>query len=762
MDSSGMDYTMQHPNHHHPHYHHPGSASSSISASRCPAFRAAAEQHNYQLPAVSPPRGSVQYDPVHGHAGNRNVWQSRSPQNWRPAMISPYTPYTQDTLMMGSYPGPTLQNQQPQPQQPQQQQQQYQHQNLHQQQPQQQQQQPQQHQQPPCPMPTTSNVPNLPEGYSSQIPPFQQFRPTMHPLPHFLPQSPYQNSGGFGNSGPSHPITQHSSNRPSHRAVASLTSVGSAHASVPPLQIPASRSSAAQAQMGQTTSFANENVNPGQHLPNLPHLFTRQSNTPRFSHHTPEPVAQAANPLAEDNSRPASHSPPAPASTAPQRTNDQPIRMTNPVEIRRASNAAMARARRSMPRFAGTSSEWLSENAILFRRGDMSLVEFVESFPGAIPDGEGPMPGRFLRGHGSGKRVASKKALASLQSVNIVDLPESERTCVICYNDFGVANPEGINEAPLRLPKCKHVFGDHCIKKWFQESDSCPYCRDKVHSEFQIIPARRTYPGFRFIPPYSITAQHLPGYQGHDQNQSRDRDAAESESSTQVRQSMTNSTTDRPSNQFSDIGPSNRSPPGNRRVENNHHHGLRMTTWNTYERRSPPIEFDRRRRPRHRARVTSPSTRPSAFGGPTSNSASQTSVRPSRSSRSRSPFDPTSTGLDSGSRRSLTSSPEQYPWNVGLSPNSNQTGVTMTSSPPSGPVFDASSFPFHSRMNGPSDEFFHGVVSPNTDVMPTNEHPSELPQIRPDPARFSSPSTESLDIYSGHANSNPFTSYQQS
>jgi len=38
-------------------------------------------------------------------------------------------------------------------------------------------------------------------------------------------------------------------------------------------------------------------------------------------------------------------------------------------------------------------------------------------------------------------------------------------------------------EAPLRLPNCKHVFGDHCIKKWFEESDSCPYCRDKVHSE---------------------------------------------------------------------------------------------------------------------------------------------------------------------------------------------------------------------------------------------------------------------------------------
>jgi hypothetical protein len=27
------------------------------------------------------------------------------------------------------------------------------------------------------------------------------------------------------------------------------------------------------------------------------------------------------------------------------------------------------------------------------------------------------------------------------------------------------------------------VFGDHCIKKWFEESDSCPYCRDKLPSE---------------------------------------------------------------------------------------------------------------------------------------------------------------------------------------------------------------------------------------------------------------------------------------
>jgi len=64
--------------------------------------------------------------------------------------------------------------------------------------------------------------------------------------------------------------------------------------------------------------------------------------------------------------------------------------------------------------------------------------------------------------------------------------------CIICYNEFGVENPEGINEAPLRLPRCKHVFGDHCIKKWFEESDSCPYCRDKVPSEPQFKAASQT------------------------------------------------------------------------------------------------------------------------------------------------------------------------------------------------------------------------------------------------------------------------------
>ncbi|TGJ80412.1 hypothetical protein E0Z10_g8353 [Xylaria hypoxylon] len=700
MDPSGMDYTIHHPNHHHPHYHHPNGASSSASAARCPALRAAAEQRSYHLPTISSTRGPVQYDPVHAHSGNRNVWQSRSPQNWRPAMISPFA---QDPMMMGPFPPtPAAPTQLTQPQQP------------------------------PCPMPDISNMANVSDLYPQQMSSFQQFRPAMHPAPRLLSHHSYESPGGFASSNPSQSNNaQHPSNRPTHRVTTGLPSAASL-LSVPPVQVPTSRPSANPLQMGQATPFGNENGGNGQQLPNLiPHIFPHQNSSPSFSRRPPDGVTQATAPVEEDSPRQAASHSPAPASTAPQRTTDQPSRMVNnPVEIRRASTAAMGRARRSMSRYTATPSEWLSENGILFRRGDMSLMEFVENFPGAVSDGEGPAGGRFLRGNTSGKRVASRKALASLQSVSITELPESERTCVICYNDFGVANPEGVNEAPLRLPK-----------------------------------SRRSYQGFRFVPPYQITAQHLaPGYQGREQGQSRDHDASESESSHQPGQSSATDTTDRQS-QFPDV-PSNRPPSGNRRAENIPPHGMRLPSWNSsYERRSPPVEYDRRRRARQRARVSPPSTRPSVFGGPVSNGASQTSVRPSRSSRSRSPFDPTSTGVDSSSRRSLTNSPEQYHWNGSPSPNS--TAGAITSSPPSGPVFDASGFDFQSQMAMPPDDFFRGFAPANLDVAQANGHSSGLPQMRSDSVRFSSPSTPtgSSDIYvanSGHANSNQFTSYQQS
>ncbi|KAI2635195.1 hypothetical protein GGS21DRAFT_490407 [Xylaria nigripes] len=732
-----MDYAMHHSNHHHLPHHHPSGSSASASAARCPALRAAAEQRNYQLPTISPARGAAQYDPVHSHIGSRNGWQSRSTQAWRPSLMS--SPFAQDTLG-GNFSGLTSAAQTSQPEHP-------------------------------CPLANIPHAQNAPESYAPPMLPYQQFRPTMHPVPRLLGQPAPQSPGGYASSNPNQLNALHLSNRSAYAADTALPA--SVHSG--PMGSVTTSGASANSVLGQTASFSNENTNPsGPQLPHIPHILAHQNHSVPFSQQTPQPITQTAASVEANSSRLASNSfsptSSTPASTAPQRTNDQTNRMVSSVEIRRASSAAINRTRRSMARFTATPSDWIGENAIMLRR-DVNLMEFMENYPGLLSDGETTMNAhRLLRGNGPGKRVASKQALASLQSVNITDLPEGERTCVICYNDFGVANPEGINEAPLRLPKCRHVFGDHCIKKWFQESDSCPYCRDQVHSEFQPMPSRRAHSSFRFITPYHISPQHLPGFQGYD-DQPRDRDTSESETSPQPELSSPDNTTDGSSNLSSDAGSSTRSPSG-RRFENSHHHSMRMPSWNAaLERRSPPAEYDRRRRTRHRARISPSSTRTSIFGGPGPNVASQTSVRFSRSSRSRSPFDPMSTGVDLGSRRSLTNNPQQYHGNDSLSPNSNHRGGPTTSGPPGAPVFEESSFPLHLQVqlqmqSGTPLDDIHELLRPNVNASPANEQWSASQRRHFERSRFTPPSIDvPLDDFaatSDRNSSNQFTSYQQS
>ncbi|KAF4581143.1 RING-finger domain containing protein [Ophiocordyceps camponoti-floridani] len=100
-----------------------------------------------------------------------------------------------------------------------------------------------------------------------------------------------------------------------------------------------------------------------------------------------------------------------------------------------------------------------------------------------IPDDAALRQLQLARGAIPSKLIASNVALQSLQVVDVKSLSANERMCVICYNDYGVQSIEGVVEAPLRLPNCKHVFGNQCIKKWLEDSDSCPYCRDKLPSE---------------------------------------------------------------------------------------------------------------------------------------------------------------------------------------------------------------------------------------------------------------------------------------
>ncbi|KAH7120068.1 hypothetical protein B0J13DRAFT_568100 [Dactylonectria estremocensis] len=70
-----------------------------------------------------------------------------------------------------------------------------------------------------------------------------------------------------------------------------------------------------------------------------------------------------------------------------------------------------------------------------------------------------------------------------IQSINVESLLETERECPICYNVYGVEDPEGIVETPVALCACKHVFGDHCIKSWLRDGGTCPYCRKLLHGQ---------------------------------------------------------------------------------------------------------------------------------------------------------------------------------------------------------------------------------------------------------------------------------------
>ncbi|KAH6674055.1 hypothetical protein F5X68DRAFT_235707 [Plectosphaerella plurivora] len=115
--------------------------------------------------------------------------------------------------------------------------------------------------------------------------------------------------------------------------------------------------------------------------------------------------------------------------------------------------------------------------------GDLS-VSPPRSARGSFADEEDAVrDAQFVRGAMVSKSVASTAAIKSLQKLDISSLPETERTCNICYNDFGVETPEGVTEVPIRIPGCKHVFGSNCIKTWFKDADHCPYCRAKVQSE---------------------------------------------------------------------------------------------------------------------------------------------------------------------------------------------------------------------------------------------------------------------------------------
>ncbi|KAH8893746.1 hypothetical protein GQ53DRAFT_763305 [Thozetella sp. PMI_491] len=323
------------------------------------------------------------------------------------------------------------------------------------------------------------------------------------------------------------------------------------------------------------------------------------------SNHTDAPAESPASPNRTSEDGPSSS---AATSHAPalSRLNPLPANApspTTPPVFATSSESGYRRQHSSRPRMPRPSvnSDYDSEEEL--ERIEDEQMRFIEHYSLSSAAGgaafqlqdRGVRAHQLIRGQLSNKRVASKKALASLESVELSTLPENERTCVICYNEFGVENPEGINEAPLRLPHCKHVFGDHCIKKWFEESDSCPYCRDKVPSEM-VLPSSATLQAF-LRASYSANAGRLtisgPRPTGR-QSGSRSQD---SEPYSRMRDD--------------DLG---LNPP---------------RAWHAGERRSPPSEFSENRR-RTRARhfrsasgAGASSNRPLSFGGQATATSSQ-------------------------------------------------------------------------------------------------------------------------------------------
>ncbi|KAI5868666.1 hypothetical protein GGS23DRAFT_44059 [Durotheca rogersii] len=342
-----------------------------------------------------------------------------------------------------------------------------------------------------------------------------------------------------------------------------------------------------------------------------PPPFVRQNSTPSTSLPPAEVVLSSST--SRTGQPRGSHS----ASSSPPRrlaVGSQAESQGTASETRRRSQISRGPARASPPGSDLSSDEDSDADAVA-----ISFLEAAVSGAGT-PMGEDRVRAhQIIRGAASGKRVASRKAITSLESVNIADLPENERTCVICYNDFGVETPEGVNESPLRLPKCKHVFGDHCIKKWFEESDSCPYCRDKVPSEPQYPLGMNSQAIHRFLRHANqMTHMHM--------RHSRDRERGDVDSSNRS-PGMVAGITTLASSAFTDLDYGLGDPTvAGRRGDGASAYNSRAWYGHTGERHSPhsfgaseATEMRRRTRARHSSLRGLPPTRPHFTQSPTNN-----------------------------------------------------------------------------------------------------------------------------------------------
>lgn len=178
----------------------------------------------------------------------------------------------------------------------------------------------------------------------------------------------------------------------------------------------------------------------------------------------------------------------------------------------------------------------------LFERW-LRAISFVPGVNGQYE----PMP------TGPPKKHATQNALDKLRRVDVASLPESDRRCHICMQDYFVRKngprspyvedvkdedeldgrvrswfgrglivqdvnvqpaevPKEEGEVPLEMP-CGHVFGSICLKEWLYQSPTCPLCRVEVESyteEPQLPQGAQGLPPFTGLPSFSETFPTFP------------------------------------------------------------------------------------------------------------------------------------------------------------------------------------------------------------------------------------------------------------
>ncbi|KAI0387512.1 hypothetical protein F5Y04DRAFT_6237 [Hypomontagnella monticulosa] len=684
-----MDFMM-----HHPEHVSPSSSIDHSARSACPALRAAAE-HN-QHSSMFPNRPSYQFDPVHN---NPHFWQG---------LPVPYSRWSPESAYQSSPPiMPPNTGQMSQP-------------------------------------PYPSNGSNTYTHHQSSS---YRYRTPMLSLQRIGGTAPVQHSQGnyssSANSGQNQPQVGVTGgpgtgpgalgSRTNNSTLPSLNSIPPPQTTSQTLQTPAStQTSHPTHQSGRFSPppFLRQSSMPSTSLSMAE--VTVSSSTPRdesgSSHSGMYPFDATHRNALSINTTAASSSPPRRAQgshRAAESTNELPT-----PESRRTSTT---RSRRAPPPTRLLSSEsGLSSDEDSDPDSTALFLEAAAVSGGTVPGEHSPdermRAHQLMRGAVSSKRVASKKAITSLESVTISSLPDNERTCVICYNDYGVETPEGISENPLRLPKCKHVFGDHCIKKWFEESDSCPYCRDKVPSEPQYQrQAMNAHNIYRFI-----RQQQNMHWQQMSMRNPGDRERGESDPLSRPNDAMLGHFP-LASGAFAELeyGAGALGGPAARRADGMPTYSSRTPAWhgNSGDRHSPlpfnePSETRRRSRPRHN------SLRGFSLGRP--------------------PFGVTQANGNPQAQY-------QHPWlgrpNPGHSHN-RQHGASSSANTAPRPNFDSPPFQFQPHMGVPSEPYLNPLNISSTGG--SEEYAAMLPQIRSVHMGPLSPTYPGPEVYMTNADDTAF------